>query len=118
MKVTEQKAEGLKKKYQVVIENKDFEAKVEKKLNEIAKNVKLPGFRPGKAPKEMLKQKYRASVMGEALDEAPSSERQHPVNSPALSARATVMARTFRNIQTPFARAARPGKKRGPPGSL
>ena len=70
MKVTEQKAEGLKKKYQVVIENKDFEAKVEKKLNEIAKNVKLPGFRPGKAPKEMLKQKYRASVMGEALDEA------------------------------------------------
>ena len=54
MKVTEQKAEGLKKKYQVVIENKDFEAKVEKKLNEVAKNVKLPGFRPGKAPKEML----------------------------------------------------------------
>ena len=69
MKVTEQKAEGLNKKYQVVIENKDFEAKVEKKLNQVAKNVKLPGFRPGKAPKEMLKQKYRASVMGEALDE-------------------------------------------------
>lgn len=52
MKVTEQKAEGLKKKYQVVIENKDFEAKVEKKLNEIAKNVKLPGFRPAKPPKK------------------------------------------------------------------
>lgn len=69
MKVTEQKAEGLNKKYQVVIENKDFEEKVEKKLNQVAKNVKLPGFRPGKAPKEMLKQKYRASVMGEALDE-------------------------------------------------
>ena len=34
MKVTEQKAEGLKKKYQVVIENRDFEAKVEKKLND------------------------------------------------------------------------------------
>lgn len=69
MKVTEQKAEGLNKKYQVVIENKDFEEKVDKKLNQVAKNVKLPGFRPGKAPKEMLKQKYRASVMGEALDE-------------------------------------------------
>lgn len=69
MKVTEQKAEGLKKKYQVVIEHKDFEAKVEQKLNDVAKNVKLPGFRPGKAPKEMLKQKYRTSVMGEALDE-------------------------------------------------
>ena len=69
MKVTEQKAEGLKKKYQVVIEHKDFEEKVEQKLNDVVKNVKLPGFRPGKAPKEMLKQKYRTSVMGEALDE-------------------------------------------------
>ena len=69
MKVTEQKKDGLKKKYQVVIENKDFEAKIEKKLNDLGKKVKLPGFRPGKAPKEMLKQKYRASVMGEALDE-------------------------------------------------
>ena len=29
----------------------------------------MPGFRPGKAPKEMLKQKYRSSVLGEALDE-------------------------------------------------
>jgi len=69
MKVTEKKTEGLKKQYSVVAEHKDFEAKIDEKLNKIAKTVKLPGFRPGKAPKEMLKQKYRASVMGEALDE-------------------------------------------------
>lgn len=69
MKVTEKKAEGLKKQYSVVAETKDFEAKIDNKLNEIAKTTKLPGFRPGKAPKDMLKQKYRNSVMGEALDE-------------------------------------------------
>ena len=70
MKVKELKAEGLQKKYTVTIENKDFEEKVENKLNNLAKTIKLPGFRPGKAPKEMLKQKYRSSVLGEALDEA------------------------------------------------
>ena len=68
MKVKELKAEGLKKKYQVVVENKDFEAKVEEIIAKMAKSAKLPGFRPGKAPKEMLKQKYRANALGEALD--------------------------------------------------
>lgn len=69
MKLSELKSEGLSKKYQVVVEGKDFEAKVDEKLNQVAKNTKIAGFRPGKAPKEMLKQKYRASVVGEALDE-------------------------------------------------
>ena len=70
MKTKELKASGLNKKYSVIIENEEFEAKVDAKINQLAKNTKLPGFRPGKAPKDMLKQKYRASVLGEALDEA------------------------------------------------
>lgn len=70
MKTKELKAGGLNKKYSVIIENEEFEAKVDAKINQLAKNTKLPGFRPGKAPKDMLKQKYRASVLGEALDEA------------------------------------------------
>lgn len=69
MKVKELKADGLQKKYAVTIENEEFESKVDAKLNHIAKTTKIPGFRPGKAPKEMLKQKYRSSVLGEALDE-------------------------------------------------
>lgn len=69
MNVTELKSEGLKKEFKVVIPANDFEKKVDDKINEVSKSVKLPGFRPGKAPKEMLKQKYRASVMGEVLDE-------------------------------------------------
>ncbi len=69
MKTKELKAEGLQKKYTVTIENEEFEKKVDAKLEHIAKTTKIPGFRPGKAPKDMLKQKYRASVLGEALDE-------------------------------------------------
>lgn len=69
MKVKELKADGLQKRYAVTIENEEFENKVDAKLDHIAKTTKIPGFRPGKAPKEMLKQKYRSSVLGEALDE-------------------------------------------------
>ena len=69
MKVTETKSKGLNKEYKAVIEVADFEKEVDAKIDQIAKTTKLPGFRPGKAPKAMLKQKYRASVLGEVLDE-------------------------------------------------
>ena len=69
MKVSETKSKGLNKEYKAVIPAADFEKEVDAKIDQIAKTTKLPGFRPGKAPKAMLKQKYRASVLGEVLDE-------------------------------------------------
>ena len=70
MKITELKTEGLNKSYKVIIENKDFVKEVDAKLARIAKQVKLPGFRAGKAPLTMVKQKYLNEVMGETLDDA------------------------------------------------
>ena len=55
MKATELKSESLKKEYSVVIPAADFEKEVDAKINQIAKTTKIPGFRPGKAPKEMLR---------------------------------------------------------------
>ena len=69
MKVTELKSEGLKREYKVSIPAADVAAKVDEKLAQVAKSVKLPGFRPGKAPLSMIKQKYQASVMGDVLDD-------------------------------------------------
>lgn len=70
MKVTELKSEGLNKEYKVLVPAADFEAQLDAKIKQIAKTVKLPGFRAGKAPFAMLKKKYHDSVAGEALDEA------------------------------------------------
>lgn len=69
MKVTEGKSKGLNKEYKAVISAADFEKEVDTKLEQIAQKTKLPGFRAGKAPKAMIKQKYRASVLGEVLDD-------------------------------------------------
>ena len=66
----EQKSSDLQKVFNATISNKNFEAKVDAALERLAKTTKLAGFRPGKAPKAMISQKYRASVMGEVLDEA------------------------------------------------
>lgn len=85
MKATELKSEGLKKEYSVVIPAADFEKQVDAKINQVAKTTKLPGFRPGKAPKEMLKQKYRASVLGEVLDEAVREATEEVIKSNKLN---------------------------------
>ena len=69
MNVKELNSEGLKKVFQVTINSGDFENKVDNKINVLSKTTKLPGFRPGKAPKAMLKQKFRPAVLGEVLDE-------------------------------------------------
>ncbi len=45
-------------------------AKVEQKLTELSKTAKLSGFRPGKVPVELLKQKYGDAALKEVGDEA------------------------------------------------
>ena len=69
MKVKEEKSKGLTKKYNITIEAADFAAAVDKKLEEVIKDIKMPGFRTGKAPKAMIEKKYRPSVLGEVLDD-------------------------------------------------
>ncbi|MBP5352836.1 MAG: trigger factor [Alphaproteobacteria bacterium] len=69
MKAKEEKSKGLNKKYSVTIAAADFAAAVEKKLEAVSKNIKMPGFRAGKAPKAMIEQKYRPTVLGEVLDD-------------------------------------------------
>lgn len=69
MKVKEVKSEGLSREYNITVSAKDFDAEVEKKLNKIAKTVSMAGFRAGKVPFAMVKQKYQGNAMSEALDD-------------------------------------------------
>jgi trigger factor len=70
MQITETSADGLKREFKVVIAAADIAQKVDARLSEIGRNVRLPGFRPGKVPMSMLKKRYGAHVMGEVLEQA------------------------------------------------
>ena len=54
MKIRSQNREGNKVSLEVEEEYSRFEESVGRALTEIGKEVKIPGFRPGKAPKEMI----------------------------------------------------------------
>jgi trigger factor len=70
MQVTETLAEGLKRQFKIVLPATDIDSKVEGRLRQLSSSVRIPGFRPGKVPIAMMKQRYGQSVMGEVLEEA------------------------------------------------
>jgi trigger factor len=70
MQVTETNADGLKREFKVVVPAGQLEQRTENRLAEIAREVRLPGFRPGKVPLKIVRQKYGASILGEVLEAA------------------------------------------------
>ncbi len=55
--------------FTVVIPAKEFTDKQTAKLEEIRKEAKIQGFRPGQAPLNIIRSKYANAVKGEVLDE-------------------------------------------------
>jgi trigger factor len=72
MQITETNAEGLKREFTVTVASNDIEQKMQDRLSEIGRTIRLPGFRPGKVPMPVLRKRYGASVMGEVLEKAVS----------------------------------------------
>lgn len=70
MQVTETKTEGLTHEFKVVLSATEFDEKMDLRLKQLAGEVRLPGFRPGKAPLAILKQRYGDAVRGEVLEQA------------------------------------------------
>ena len=74
MEITLSLNEGLSREFKIAINASDIDARVDAKLNEISKQVKMPGFRPGKVPISVVKARYGEQSKGEViqamLDEA------------------------------------------------
>ena len=68
MNVTETANEGLSRSWRVVVPATEIGANVDRRLTELSKTMKMPGFRPGKIPMALLKKRYGQSVMGEVLE--------------------------------------------------
>lgn len=68
MEVTETSAEGLKREFRIVVPADELEGKVVTRLDELGRTIRLPGFRPGKIPMQILRRRYGPSVLGEVLE--------------------------------------------------
>ncbi len=66
MEVLNRTSDGLKRCYNILLSSEELEAAKISKLQEIAKKIKLDGFRPGKVPVDVVKRMYGDSISDEA----------------------------------------------------
>ncbi len=70
MQTVETLNEGLKRAYKITIEAKDIDARVDKELASVASQVRMPGFRPGKVPANLVRKMHGPALEQQALDSA------------------------------------------------
>ena len=68
MQVVETNSESLLKDFKVTVAAADIEARIHSRLGEVGQDARIPGFRPGKAPVSVLKQRFGPAVRGEVLE--------------------------------------------------
>ncbi len=69
MQVTETLNQGLKRGFTVVVPAVELETKRTARLTELGRGMNLKGFRPGKVPLAIVKQRYGSAVTGEVLEQ-------------------------------------------------
>ena len=68
MKVTVSETKGLKTNLNVLVKKQEIDKKIEERVVELQKTVNIKGFRPGKAPINLLKKQFAQALYGEVLE--------------------------------------------------
>ncbi len=76
MQVVEKSAEGLSRVIAVTIPAAELNAKLDAKAAEVAPQMRLKGFRPGKVPVSHVRKTYGRDLMGEIVNEALNESSQ------------------------------------------
>jgi trigger factor len=84
MQVTETLSDGLKRAFAVVVPAADIETRRATRLTELAKQVNLPGFRPGKVPMPIVRQRFGGAVAAEVLEQSINEATQQLISERAL----------------------------------
>ena len=95
MQVSIESGEGLEKRLLVDLPAERVNAEMDKKLKDLARHVRLDGFRPGKVPLRTIKQRFGEQVrqetygnlIQETLYEAASQQKLTPAGEPRVELR-------------------------------
>ncbi|MBX3565086.1 MAG: trigger factor [Sphingomonas sp.] len=68
MQTVETLNEGLKRAFTLKITAKDIDSKVDAEVKRVAPTIRMPGFRPGKVPANLIRKMHGESLAQEALN--------------------------------------------------
>lgn len=92
MQVSVEAGDGLERRLRVELPAAELEKEVEKRLQDYRRSARLPGFRPGKVPLKLLRQRFGDSVRSDvfheqiqsSLPKAMEQERLRPAGRPEI----------------------------------
>lgn len=92
MQVSVEAGEGLERRMKIELPFEQIAVEVEKRLQQLGRSARLPGFRPGKVPMRLLRQRFedrvRQEVFGEQVQssflEALTQESLNPAGMPQI----------------------------------
>ena len=70
MDVTQTLSDGLQREFSITLTAAQIDTRVDERITQLATEVKMPGFRPGKVPASVVKSRYGKQVLGEVLQAA------------------------------------------------
>ena len=108
MQVSIETTSGLERRLTVGVPAERVDAEVDTRLKKAAKNVRLPGFRPGKVPMKVMKQRFgegvRQEVLGEVLSqsfqEAVVQEKLRPAGQPSIEPKSMEAGKDLEYVAT------------------
>ena len=68
MQIVETANEGLKRAYTLKIPAKEIEARIDAEVKKVAPQVRMPGFRPGKVPANLIRKMHGEALHSDALN--------------------------------------------------
>ncbi|MBD1553212.1 trigger factor [Pseudomonas typographi] len=92
MQVSVENTSALERRMTIGVPAERIETEVNKRLQQTARRAKVPGFRPGKVPMSVIRQRYEAAARQEALGEliqatfyeAVVEQKLNPAGSPSV----------------------------------
>jgi trigger factor len=84
MNVIETKSEGLRREYRVAVPATALDERTNRRLQEVSRTIRMPGFRPGKVPLTLVRKKYGDAIRGEILEQVVGESSQAVVNERGL----------------------------------
>ena len=92
MQVSVENTGGLERKLTIQVPGDEIQKKVESKLKDLSKQVRIKGFRPGRVPMSVVRQRYgqqaRQEIVGEtiqtSIQQAIMDEKLRPASMPRM----------------------------------
>lgn len=80
MQITETNAEGLKREFKITVGASEMKERLANRLGELSRSVRMPGFRPGKVPTAVLRQRFGKALVDEVVTGAVSETANQAIN--------------------------------------